>query len=88
MAVLLLVAGRRLGRDGAAAVAAGAVVWAGVAACLAALLFLAPEYFQLARNLSGLRVGALLLALTLPAVAGWACGGLGSRAASPSRGPR
>jgi hypothetical protein len=60
-------------------VPAAAVAWAAVAACLAALLFLAPEYFQLARNLSGLRSGALMLALTVPAVAGWAAAALPAR---------
>jgi hypothetical protein len=42
-----------------------------LAACLAALVFLMPEYFQLARNLSGLRSGVLMLALTCATVAGW-----------------
>jgi MFS family permease len=42
--------------------------WAALAGCLAALLFLMPEYFQLVRNLSGSRSGILLLALTLPTV--------------------
>jgi MFS family permease len=51
---------------------AAELAWAVSAGCLAALLFLAPEYFQLARNLSGLRSGALVLAITLPAVAAWA----------------
>ena len=80
--VLLLVAGAVLAASAPRQVPAGAVVWAGVAACLAALLFLAPEYFQLARNLSGLRSGALLLALTLPAVAGWAVAALLARRVS------
>jgi MFS family permease len=40
--------------------------------CLAALAFLMPEYFELVRRLSGLRSGLLLLAVTVPAVAGWA----------------
>ena len=43
-----------------------------VAGCLAALLFLVPEYFQLVRNLSGLRSGILLLCLTVAAVTTWA----------------
>jgi MFS family permease len=49
-----------------------ALAWAAAAGCLAALVFLMPEYFQLARNLSGLRSGALLLAVTVPAVTAWA----------------
>ena len=49
-----------------------AVAWAAVAACVAGLAFLLPQYFELARILSGLRVGALLLAFTLPAVTSWA----------------
>jgi DHA2 family methylenomycin A resistance protein-like MFS transporter len=48
------------------------LAWAAAAGCLAPLCFLAPQYFQLARNLSGLRSGTLLLAVTLPAVAAWA----------------
>jgi MFS transporter, DHA2 family, methylenomycin A resistance protein len=39
--------------------------------CIAALAFLMPEYFELVRHLSGLRSGALLLALTVPAVSAW-----------------
>ena len=69
---LLLLAGAALVGTALRQVRAAAIAWATVAGCLAALLFLVPEYFQLARNLSGLRSGTLLLALTLPAVAGWA----------------
>jgi MFS family permease len=71
--VSLLVAGAlllrlaRLGELGGAPWA-----WGALAGCVAALLFVLPEYFQLARNLSGLRSGALVLAVTLPAVAAWA----------------
>ena len=45
------------------------------AGCVAALLFLAPEYFQLVRDLSGLRSGILLLCVTLAAVTSWALSG-------------
>jgi hypothetical protein len=51
---------------------AAALAWATLAGCVATLLFLLPEYFQLARNLSGLRSGALLLAVTVPASSAWA----------------
>jgi MFS family permease len=47
------------------------LAWAALAGCLATLVFLLPEYFQLARNLSGSRSGVLLLAVTLAAVGGW-----------------
>jgi hypothetical protein len=51
-----------------------------VGACLAALVFLMPEYFELVRGLSGLRSGTLVLALTIPAVVIWAaCRQLGGR---------
>ena len=51
-----------------------------LAGCLAALLFLMPEYFQLARNLSGSRSGVLLLGVTLSAVTAFALSGwLGRR---------
>jgi DHA2 family methylenomycin A resistance protein-like MFS transporter len=49
-----------------------AMAWAASAGCLAGLLFVIPEYFQLARNLSGLRSGTLLLPVTFSAVAAWA----------------
>jgi hypothetical protein len=52
-----------------------ALVAATVAGCLAALLFLLPEYFQLVRNLSGLRSGVLLLPVTVAAVMTWALSG-------------
>lgn len=68
-----LVGAALLARAGAREVGARpALAVAPLAGCLTALLFLMPEYFQLARNLSGSRSGALLLALTLPAVAAWA----------------
>lgn len=47
------------------------LAWAALAGCLATLVFLLPEYFQLARNLSGSRSGVLVLAVTLAAVGGW-----------------
>jgi DHA2 family methylenomycin A resistance protein-like MFS transporter len=47
------------------------LAWAALAGCLAALVFLVPEYFQLARNLSGLRSATLLLTVTFPAVVVW-----------------
>ncbi|MBA3260961.1 MAG: hypothetical protein H0T69_00505 [Thermoleophilaceae bacterium] len=65
---LLLLAGAALLRTAAPGLPGTALAWAAVAGCLTALLFLVPEYFQLARNLSGLRTGTLLLAVTLPAV--------------------
>jgi hypothetical protein len=49
-----------------------AFLLATVAGCLAALVFLVPEYFQLVRNLSGLRSGILLLCVTVAAVTTWA----------------
>ena len=49
-----------------------ALAWAAVAACLAALVVLMPQYLELARNLSGLRSGVLMLALTFATVGGWA----------------
>jgi MFS transporter, DHA2 family, methylenomycin A resistance protein len=48
---------------------------ASAAGCLAALVFLVPEYFQLVRNLSGLRSGILLLCVTVAAVTAWALSG-------------
>jgi DHA2 family methylenomycin A resistance protein-like MFS transporter len=48
------------------------LIWATSAGCLAALVFLVPEYFQLVRNLSGLRSGILLLCVTVAAVTTWA----------------
>jgi MFS family permease len=61
-----------------------ASVWFALAGCVAALGFLLPEYFELARGLSSLRTGVLVLALTIPAVTSWAIAGwlaarLGSR---------
>jgi DHA2 family methylenomycin A resistance protein-like MFS transporter len=52
-----------------------AFLLATVAGCLAALVFLVPEYLQLARNLSGLRSGILLLCVTVAAVTTWALSG-------------
>ena len=52
-----------------------AFLLATVAGCLAALVFLVPEYFQLVRNLSGLRSGILLLPVTVAAVTTWALSG-------------
>ena len=49
-----------------------ALAWATLAGCLTALVSSLPEYFQLARELSGLRSGALLLTVTFPAVVVWA----------------
>jgi MFS transporter, DHA2 family, methylenomycin A resistance protein len=46
--------------------------WAFLSGCAAGLLFVMPEYFQLARNLSGSRSGALMLAFTVAAVTAWA----------------
>jgi MFS transporter, DHA2 family, methylenomycin A resistance protein len=51
------------------------LIWATLAGCLAALVFLLPEYFQLVRNLSGLRSGILLLCVTVAAVTAWALSG-------------
>jgi DHA2 family methylenomycin A resistance protein-like MFS transporter len=71
--VLLLVAGAvlvRLGRLGE--LSGSPTAWGVLSGCVAGLLFVLPEYFQLARDLSGLRSGALLLAVTFPAVTGWA----------------
>lgn len=70
---LLSLAGAVLLRAARLSEAPGAALgWATAAGCLTALVFLMPQYFQLARNLSGLRSGALLLALTVPAVLAWA----------------
>jgi MFS transporter, DHA2 family, methylenomycin A resistance protein len=52
-----------------------ALLLATVAGGLAALVFLVPQYFQLVRNLSGLRSGILLLCVTLAAVTTWALSG-------------
>jgi MFS transporter, DHA2 family, methylenomycin A resistance protein len=60
-----------------------ALAWATLAGCLTALIFLVPEYFQLARNLSGLRSGTLLLAVTVPAVAAWSISPLFAKRVSP-----
>jgi MFS transporter, DHA2 family, methylenomycin A resistance protein len=46
--------------------------WGVVSGCVAGLLFVMPQYFQLARNLSGVRSGTLLLTVTVPAVIAWA----------------
>jgi MFS family permease len=46
--------------------------WAFLSGCAAGLMFVMPEYFQLVRNLSGSRSGALMLAFTIAAVAAWA----------------
>jgi DHA2 family methylenomycin A resistance protein-like MFS transporter len=70
---LLLLAGAVLLRAARPPAAPGAALgWAAAAGCLTALVFLMPEYFELARNLSGLRSGALLLVVTVPAVVAWA----------------
>jgi MFS family permease len=63
---LLLVGARQLG--------ASAVVWAGGAAILASICFLGPQYFELGHQLVATHSGALLSALTAPAVAGAAIG--------------
>jgi MFS family permease len=66
-----------LGLAGAALLASAlprdpaALAWAALAGCLAALLFVVPEYLQLARNLSGARSGVLMMVLTLAAVGAW-----------------
>jgi MFS transporter, DHA2 family, methylenomycin A resistance protein len=54
---------------------APALLLASAAGCLGALVFLVPEYFQLVRNLSGLRSGILLLCVTVAAVTTWALSG-------------
>ena len=54
---------------------APALLLASAAGCLAALVFLVPEYFQLVRNLSGLRSGILLLCVTVAAATTWALSG-------------
>jgi MFS family permease len=65
-----------LGISGVArGLSAPAFARAALAGCLAALVFLVPEYFQLVRNLSGLRSGILLLAVTLSVVTVWALSG-------------
>jgi hypothetical protein len=46
--------------------------WGFLSGCAAGLLFVMPEYFQLARNLSGSRSGALMLAFTVAAATAWA----------------
>jgi MFS family permease len=63
---VLLRAARLRGPSRPAAIAAFAC------GCIAALLFLMPEYYELVRRLSGLRGGVLALALTVPAAASWA----------------
>jgi MFS family permease len=47
------------------------IAWFAVGGALAALIFLMPEYYELARRLSTLRSSLLTAALTLPAVAAW-----------------
>jgi DHA2 family methylenomycin A resistance protein-like MFS transporter len=72
-AALLLTAGAVLVRLGRVdELSRPPAAWAVLSGCVAGLLFVLPEYFQLARDLSGLRSGVLLLAVTFPAVAGWA----------------
>jgi MFS family permease len=80
---LLLLGGAALLAAAAPEVRGAALVWATLAGCLTALLFLVPEYLQLARNLSGLRSGTLLLAVTLPAVAAWSISPLLAKRVSP-----
>jgi hypothetical protein len=70
-AALALVGALFLGRARLHELSGVALTWAALAGCLTALVFLLPEYFQLARNLSGSRSGVLLLALTLSALGGW-----------------
>jgi Major Facilitator Superfamily len=79
-ALLLLGGAVMLGRAPLNRLPRVAPAWALLAACLTALIFLMPEYFQLARNLSGLRSGVLMLALTVAAV--------GAAAVSPWLGRR
>jgi DHA2 family methylenomycin A resistance protein-like MFS transporter len=70
---LLLLAGAVLLRMARLREAPGAALgWATAAGCIVTLVFLMPEYFQLARNLSALRSGTLLLAVTIPAALTWA----------------
>jgi hypothetical protein len=71
-ALLLLAGAAMLGRARLNELPIGALAWAALAGCLAALLFLLPEYFQLSRNLSGSRSGLLVLGVTFSAVAAWA----------------
>jgi MFS family permease len=49
-----------------------AAIWLALAAVLATLGFLVPQYLELARGLSALRAGVLLMVVILPAIAGWA----------------
>ena len=65
---LLLIAGVALLGRAVPDLRPSTLAWAALAGCLAALVFLVPEYLQLARNLSGLRSGTLLLTVTVPAV--------------------
>ena len=69
---LLLIAGVALLGRAVPDLRPSTLAWAALAGCLAALVFLVPEYLQLARNLSGLRSGTLLLTVTVPAVTVWA----------------
>jgi len=70
-ALLTLAGAVMLGRARLIGLPRAALAWALLAACLTTVVFLMPQYFQLARNLSGLRSGVLMLALTLPAVGAW-----------------
>src|SRR5262249_20959592 len=49
-----------------------AAIWLALAAVIATLGFVVPQYLELARGLSALRAGVLLLVVILPAIAGWA----------------
>jgi MFS family permease len=84
IAALAAGAALRLASPWRAGLPPAASVWFALAGCVAALGFLLPEYFELARGLSSLRTGVLVLALTIPAVtswtiAGWLAARLGSR---------
>jgi hypothetical protein len=48
-----------------------AVTWLALGGCLASLAFLLPPYFELARGLSPVRSGLLMLTLTVPAAGAW-----------------
>ncbi len=67
-----------LGLGGAVLIRIGrprvSVPWFAIGGALAALLFVMPEYYELARRLSTLRSGVLTAALTVPAVAAWLIG--------------
>jgi hypothetical protein len=86
-ALLALAGAALLGRARPHKLPSAALGAAALAGCLAALLFLLPEYFQLARNLSGSRSGLLLLGVTLSAVTAFALSGwLGRRVSVSARG--